>query len=196
MYSTRIPKFTRAEKPACGDNPGRQPDGTAEAKRGRRSPLGGLRSFTTPRSGGSVPITFPHTCEEARMVPVSRAHTSVLRRVGAITIVGSAMSALAALPGVASAAAPVKCGSITFPVPVVLNGHAHGDKPDTVIDIVASGVSCRYAKTFIKDVLADNHVPPGWQYTPAKTVPGKYPVVITWKRGSARITYQYSCLGC
>ncbi len=112
-----------------------------------------------------------------------------------IALGASAATLMIAAPGGAAASnAVLKCGSVTVQVPSSRAGHT---KPFPYVDITASGVSCQYAKAFVRKLNTGSGRPPsGWKSGNGRTVSGRYPVEAVWRHGKSTITYRYSCEGC
>jgi hypothetical protein len=98
---------------------------------------------------------------------------------------------LAAVGGASATTAAKDCGSITVQVRTGLHGH----KPFQYENITAKGVSCSYAKSFIRKLNSPTGPPKGWKYS-YKIFHGSDPIEAIWTKGNDRITYRYSCTGC
>jgi hypothetical protein len=111
-----------------------------------------------------------------------------------VTAIIGVMSAILLAVGGASATTAVRsCGSITIQEPTGTGGH----KPFPLTDITATGVTCSYAKSFVKERNSGYHpAPKGWKYSYKVVKHGRYPIHVTWTKGHDVITYRYSCSGC
>jgi hypothetical protein len=98
---------------------------------------------------------------------------------------------LVSVAGASATSGVTKCGSLNISERNGTGGHTLFPTKD----ITAKGVSCSYAKSFVKKLFKDEGIPKGWKSTD-KIGHGRYPIEAIWTKGHDQITYHYSCSGC